>query len=54
MLKLVKTQAYTSEDEAKILSELQAKFQGQIDPHIEYVDDIPRTARGNIYIWIKD
>jgi len=30
---------------------LQSKFQGQVDLHIEYVDDIPRTARGK-YLYL--
>ena len=51
VLKVVKTPEYTNEDEIRILDELQSKFQGQVDLHIEYVDDIPRTARGK-YLYL--
>lgn len=51
VLKLVKTDDYSEKDEAKIISELQTKFQHQVDLRIEYVDDISRTARGK-YLYL--
>lgn len=51
ILKLVKNEEYTQDDEAKIINELQTKFQHQVELHIEYVDYIPRTNRGK-YLYL--
>lgn len=51
VLKIVKTDEYSEADEEKIRKELQTKFQNQVDLHIEYVDDIPRTKRGK-YLYL--
>lgn len=51
ILKLVKSEEYTQDDEVKIIAELQTKFQYQVDLYIEYVDYIPRTARGK-YLYL--
>lgn len=51
VLKIVKTDEYDEQDEQKIIKELHTKFQNQVDLHIEYVEDIPRTKRGK-YLYL--
>ena len=51
VLKIVKLDSYTALDEERILSELRSKFQNQVDLKLEYVLDIPRTARGK-YLYL--
>ena len=46
VLKIVKGKGYTDNDERAIRDEMYTKFQDQVDLHLEYVEEIPRTSRG--------
>lgn len=46
ILKIVRQPEYTEHDTEKIYAELNEKFKQQVDLHIEFVEEIPLTARG--------
>jgi hypothetical protein len=46
VLRIVKTSAYTSQDERAILAQARVRLGSDIAIHIDYVDDIERTSNG--------
>ena len=54
VLNIVRKPGYTDRDTEYILSELEKKFEGDVDVTVHYVTEIPRTRRGKYRFLIQD
>ncbi|MDD3373821.1 MAG: phenylacetate--CoA ligase family protein, partial [Methanoculleus bourgensis] len=54
LLRIVRKPGYTDRDTDYILSELEKKFEGDVDVTVHFVTKIPRTRRGKYRFLIQD